>query len=209
MPASFIFGQVTISEIQKVYRDTLSPIYGDREAKSITKLVLEKELELSSVHLTFERFRILTQPQLQGLQAILERLLKQEPVQYILGEADFWGLKFKVNPNVLIPRPETEELVEWAISLASNPLDKGLSILDIGTGTGCIPIALAKTLSSATITGCDVSQEALDIAVANNIANSANVKFIKLDILNEEIPTGKYDLIISNKYNTRCHWLKS
>ena len=189
---------MTISEIQKHFRDALSPIYGEREARSITKLVLETELELSSVHLTFERFRLLTQPQQQRLQLILERLLKHEPVQHILGEADFYGLKFKVNKNVLIPRPETEELVEWAISLIKITGGEGLHILDIGAGTGCIPIALAKTLKLANIEACDVSEEALQLAAENNVLNATNVRFFKLDILIEPLTEDSYDLIISN-----------
>ena len=198
MLTSFIFDLVTISEIQKDFRDALSPIYGDREAKSITKLVFEKELELSSLHLTFERFRILTQPQQQNLQAILQRLLRHEPVQYVLGEADFFGLKFKVNPNVLIPRPETEELVEWVIAIAKqNPVNE-LNILDIGTGTGCIPVALAKTLTSANIEACDISEGALQLANENNTLNATEVKFFKLDILNESLNDNSYDIIISN-----------
>ena len=189
---------MTISEIQKHFRDALSPIYGEREARSITKLVLETELELSSVHLTFERFRLLTQPQQQRLQLILERLSKHEPVQHILGEADFYGLKFKVNKNVLIPRPETEELVEWAISLIKITGGEGLHILDIGAGTGCIPIALAKTLKLANIEACDVSEEALQLAAENNVLNATNVRFFKLDILIEPLTEDSYDLIISN-----------
>ncbi len=189
---------MTISELQKEYRDALSPIYGDGEAKSITKLVLEKELELNPTHLTFERFRILTQPQIHNLRTILERLLKHEPVQYILGEADFYGLKFKVNSSVLIPRPETEELVEWAIVQANGGKGVGLSILDIGTGTGCIPIALSKTLSLASIAACDISEEALAVARENNECNAAQVKFFELDILNELLPANGYDLIVSN-----------
>ncbi len=189
---------MTISELQKEYRDALSPIYGDGEAKSITKLVLEKELELNPTHLAFERFRILTQPQIHSLRTILERLLKHEPVQYILGEADFYGLKFKVNSAVLIPRPETEELVEWAIAQDNGGKGVGLSILDIGTGTGCIPIALSKTLSLASIAACDISEEALAVARENNKLNNTQVKFFRLDILNDLIADNGYDLIISN-----------
>lgn len=189
---------MTISEIQKDFWEALSPIYGDREAKSITKLVLEKELELSSTKLTFERFRLLTQPQLQGLQLILQRLLKHEPVQYVLGEAYFYGIRFKVNRHVLIPRPETEELVEWASALARDKKDNGLHILDIGTGTGCIPITLAKSLLLADIEGCDVSNDALIVANENNLLHKAGVNFFKLDILNKNIPGNNYDLIISN-----------
>jgi release factor glutamine methyltransferase len=189
---------VTISEVQKEYRDALTPAYGDREAKSITRLVLEKELELNSLKLTFERFRILTHAQQQKLQLILGRLLKHEPVQYVLGEADFFGLKFIVSQNVLIPRPETEELVEWAIAFAKNNRENGLKILDIGTGTGCIPIALAKTLSLAHIEACDISEGALEIANENNELNATRVKFFKLDILEEPLAENNYDLIISN-----------
>ena len=186
---------MTISELQKDFWDALSPIYGDREARSITRLVLEKKLELNSTQLSFERFRLLTQPQIQALQLILKRLLTNQPVQYILGEADFFGLIFKVNQHVLIPRPETEELVEWVIALSKN---RGAHILDIGTGSGCIPIALAKSLPDASIEGCDVSTEALVVANENNIANSAGVTFFKLDILNDVIPAANYDVIVSN-----------
>lgn len=189
---------MTISEIQKDFWEALAPLYGDREAKSITKMVLEKELELSSTKLSFERFRLVTQPQQQSLQAILKRLLKNEPVQYVLGEADFFGLKFKVNEHVLIPRPETEELVEWAVSIAREHKGENLQILDIGTGTGCIPITLAKSLPFAHIEACDVSEEALTIAEENNNQLKTKVKFFKLDILNDPLPDAGYNLIISN-----------
>ncbi len=161
-------------------------------------MVLEKELELSSTKLSFERFRLVTQPQQQSLQAILKRLLKNEPVQYVLGEADFFGLKFKVNEHVLIPRPETEELVEWAVSIAREHKGENLQILDIGTGTGCIPITLAKSLPFAHIEACDVSEEALTIAEENNNQLKTKVKFFKLDILNDPLPDAGYNLIISN-----------
>lgn len=189
---------MTISEIQKEYWQALSPVYGDREAKSITKLVFEKELDLSSTKLSFERYRLITQPQQQNLQDILKRLLQHEPVQYVLGEADFFGLVFKVNKHVLIPRPETEELVEWSIALAKILPAENLHMLDIGTGTGCIPISLAKSLPTSNIEGCDVSEEALGVAKDNNTLLKTRVKFFKLDILNESLPDGSYDLIVSN-----------
>jgi len=189
---------VSISEIQKDFWDALSPIYGDREARSITKMVLEKELELSSNKLSFERYRLVTQPQQQNLHTILKRLLKHEPVQYVLGEAYFFGLWFKVNEHVLIPRPETEELVEWAVALAQEKKGENLQILDIGTGTGCIPITLAKSMPQAHIEGCDVSLEALDVAKENNRELKTEVSFYKLDILNDALPDSSYDMIVSN-----------
>jgi release factor glutamine methyltransferase len=189
---------MTISEVQKDFWEALLPLYGDREAKSITKMVLEKELELSSTKLSFERFRLVTQQQQQNLQAILKRLLKHEPVQYVLGEADFFGLKFKVNNHVLIPRPETEELVEWAVALIKEKKDPNLRILDIGTGTGCIPVTLAKSLPTAHMEACDVSEEALAVANENNTRLKTEVRFFKLDILNDALPVNTYDLVISN-----------
>jgi release factor glutamine methyltransferase len=195
---SFIFDLMTISEIQKEFWEALSPVYGDREARSITKLVLEKELELSSTKLSFERYRLITQSQYQNLQAILARLLKNEPVQYILEEADFYGLVFKVNKHVLIPRPETEELVEWAIALANQKDETRIRILDIGTGSGCIPITIAKSLLTAKIQGCDVSDNALAVANENSVLLKSSVHFFKLDILTEILPANTYHFIISN-----------
>ena len=189
---------MTISEIQKQFRDSLSPYYGEREAKAITKLVLETKLELNPTQLSFERFRLVTQQQQQNLNAILERLLKNEPVQYVLGEADFFGLRFKVNEHVLIPRPETEELVQWAIELIKDNSIQQPKILDIGTGSGCIPIALAQNLAGSIVEACDVSGAALQVAVENNSRNQTAASFFKLDVLKEEIPSQSYDLIISN-----------
>ena len=174
-------------------------MYGNREAKSITRLVFETELELSATQMSFERFRLITQPQQQRLRAILERLLKHEPVQYVLGEADFYGLRFKINEAVLIPRPETEELVDWAIKLVKANHISDVNILDIGTGSGCIPISLAKNLPQAHISACDISEPALAVANQNNELHKTAVNFFKLDILNDRITgVNEYDLIISN-----------
>ena len=189
---------MTISEIQKHFRDSLSPLYGEREARAITKLVLETKLELNPTQLSFEHFRLITQPQQQELNAILERLLKHEPVQYVLGEADFFGLRFKVNEHVLIPRPETEELVQWAMALIKDMSAPQPKLLDIGTGSGCIPVALAKNLPGCMVDACDISGEALQVAIENNSLNKTAVRFFRMDILTEDIPDNNYDLIISN-----------
>ena len=177
---------MTISEIQKLFYDKLSSIYKQGEARTITQLVFEKMLELDKLHLSLERFRLLTTEQVKGLEKILERLLNNEPVQYILGEADFCGLKFKVNENVLIPRPETEELVHWIEK--EKPTDLAFRLLDIGTGTGCIPITLSKHYSNATLEGCDVSDKALEVARENNSIQHSCVTFFQIDILEGTLP---------------------
>lgn len=187
---------MTIAEIQLNYWNALTPIYGNREARSITKLVLEKLFDLHAHKLALERFRIATTDQQARLATILQRLQKQEPVQYILEEADFCGLMFKVTPAVLIPRPETEELVNWIQDEAEG--SSNLQVLDIGTGSGCIAIALAKALPHWRVEGIDVSSEALQVANENNRLNNAGVKFRQLDILNATLPAATYDVIVSN-----------
>lgn len=128
------------------------------------------------------------------LQEGIKRLEDGEPVQYIVGNVDFYGLNFKVNNNVLIPRFETEELIEKTINYIKNNFDK-VDILDIGTGSGCIAITLNKKLS-ANVDAVDISDKALEIALENNKRNSAQVNFIKSDILSNV--NKKYDVIISN-----------
>lgn len=128
------------------------------------------------------------------LQEGLKRLENGEPVQYIVGNVDFYGLNFKVNNNVLIPRFETEELIEKTINYIKNNFDK-VDILDIGTGSGCIAITLNKKLN-ASVDAVDISDKALEVAKENNKRNNTNVNFIKSDILSNV--TKKYDVIISN-----------
>ena len=137
---------------------------------------------------------VLTTHQEEILNDYLNRLLKYEPVQYILGYAEFYGLKFKVSPAVLIPRPETEELVEIIISEIGSPQSK---ILDIGSGSGCIPITLKKNIPDADVTGIDISEDALHIAKENAIANNVDVSFARMDIL-KNMPEDKFDMIVSN-----------
>lgn len=187
---------MSIGEVQKSFRDRLSTIYKEGECRTITQMVLEKTLALDKLHLSLERFRLLTLEQTEILEKILARLLNKEPVQYVLGEADFCGLKFKVNANVLIPRPETEELVHWIEG--EKPLDSEFHLLDIGTGTGCIPITLSKHYPKAIMEGGDISKGALSVARENNLMHQTSVHFFHLDILGEILPSAKYDIIVSN-----------
>lgn len=187
---------MTIAEQQKIYRDELSAIYDEREARTITQLVLEEVLGLNPLKISMDRYRLLTTYQQDRLADILKRLLTYEPINYILGEADFFGLKFKVDSNVLIPRPETEEMVE--LILKESSIESDLRIIDLGTGSGCIPIALASKLPNATIEGIDISEGALQVAKSNNQLNKLNVNFYRLDILSDTLPINTYDIIVSN-----------
>ena len=188
---------MSIAELQKKFWEELKPLYDEREARAVTRLVLETLLQLNPTQLSFERFRLLTTYQQYQLQQILTRLTTGEPVQYVLGEAHFYGLKLKVNKHVLIPRPETEELVEWIISGLEFGIPE-LRILDIGTGSGCIPIVLSKKLPHARVEAIDVSELALQVAEENNRLNGTSVQFRKVDILSEELPPQTYDVIVSN-----------
>lgn len=141
----------------------------------------------------------ITQKEESQLKEFSERLMQYEPVQYVLNESWFCGLKFYVDKNVLIPRPETEELVEWVIADNKFPFAK-LSILDIGSGSGCIPVVLKRKLRKADIWSCDISGSALQVAQKNAMALGTDINFLLLDFLNEEkrkqLPS--FDIIISN-----------
>ncbi|TFF35685.1 peptide chain release factor N(5)-glutamine methyltransferase [Mucilaginibacter psychrotolerans] len=141
---------------------------------------------------------------LENIGSILAELKTGKPVQYILGSTEFYGLTFLVNPAVLIPRPETEELVEWtletvgSLQLAAGIEETPLRILDIGTGSGCIAISLKKNLPDAALTALDISADALQTAKQNAVINEVDVEFIQTDILNQSPLTTHYSLIISN-----------
>jgi len=131
--------------------------------------------------------------------SVLKRRIKAEPIQYILGKTEFLGLEFKVNKDVFIPRPETEILVETAIKIVQSSEFIVHSILDLGTGSGCIAIALAKFLPNITITATDISEKAIEIAKQNSILNNVKINFLLSDLFNNyELRTKNYELIISN-----------
>ena len=196
---------MTLNEARTVLTKELKNVYETDELRNIIELVIEHITNMSRAEQVKNKVPYLTCTQLEDLDAITERLKKNEPVQYILGEAWFAGMKFKVNKNVLIPRPETEELVDWIVkeSQKSNPesiRDKSQNIIDVGTGSGCIPITLKKKLPHATISAIDVCSEALFTATENAIELNTDVNFLLLDFLDEEKwkELGQYDIIVSN-----------
>lgn len=188
---------VTTAETHDYLVQKLSKIYDEGEAKSVAKILFEDAFNVKNP--SEKTFMELSQ--LPKFDKYLGKLMKHEPLQYVLGQADFYGLKFFVNPSVLIPRQETEELVvavkEFAKSLDNQSVIK---ILDIGTGSGCIPITLFKNLKICEITAIDVSEDALKIAAKNAKANKADIQLKKLDFLNDSLwdELGKFDVIISN-----------
>ena len=192
----------TVKQVSADFSEQLSTIYDANEVNSLCMMVLENVVDISSAKIkAFPETEIST-PDSERITNILTRLATGEPIQYILGYTEFYGLTFKVNPSVLIPRPETEELVDWVISsVGSSELAVG-KFLDIGTGSGCIPISLKKkNLPGAEISAIDISPKALQTAKENAELNEVDINFIQEDILNpihHSLLTTHYSLIISN-----------
>ncbi len=175
-------------------RDSLVPHYGLREAQAIALLVLETAFGLSRTDVYADKVRHFSEEENRRWLNISQRLAVGEPVQYVLGLASFYGMSFHVTPATLIPRPETEELVTIAKSLAR----KCARILDAGTGSGCIAISLAQHLPEADVEAWDISPEALEVAKKNARKNGVNVRFVQRDMLKTEHPSDRFDLIVSN-----------
>jgi release factor glutamine methyltransferase len=175
----------------------IMPVFGKEEAKSIAFLFFEMEFGLNKTDILTEK----PIGQAFDFEPIITRLLLAEPIQHIIGKAEFFGYQFFVNKHTLIPRPETEELVHLTIDfLKKTPKnDKKIEVLDIGTGTGCIAISIDKAIDNLHITAFDVSIEAIKIAQKNNNELNANVNFQQIDFLDEnQWPEKKFDLIVSN-----------
>ncbi|MFO7721396.1 MAG: peptide chain release factor N(5)-glutamine methyltransferase [Gillisia sp.] len=187
-----------VSQIKTKFFDQLKEEYPSGEIQSFFNLLTEAYLKMSRLDLALDHGRELSIAEEKMFEDSLLRLLKHEPIQYIIGETEFFGLKFKVNNNVLIPRPETEELVHWILEDFKNLKTGELSILDIGTGSGCIAISLAKKLPNARVSAIDISEEALKIAASNARMNDVEIDFIMQDILKTTELPEKYDLIVSN-----------
>jgi release factor glutamine methyltransferase len=206
---------MTLKNFRTYFTDTLQEIYLKTEIDTFFFLLIEEKLNLRRVDTVMQPDFLIADANLSELKIILKRLQKEEPIQYILGNTEFYGLPFKVNKNTLIPRPETEELVEWIIKevteLQNNKVakldmyatstmneEKSISIIDIGTGTGCIPISLAKNLNNVKISAIDVSSEALIVAQQNATLNNVDISFLEMDILETKELPQKYNLIVSN-----------
>jgi release factor glutamine methyltransferase len=191
--------------IQLAYKQLLAQlyeVYDTREAENIADMVIEHVTSQRKIERILYKHLPVTEEQQQTLKSYIDQLLKHKPIQYVLGEAWFEGMKLYVNENVLIPRPETEELVEWIIEHATQneKLKIKNSIIDIGTGSGCIPVALKKRLTSAEVYAIDISGGALEVAKKNAQQQEVTVHFSQLDFLEEsqweQLPL--FDIIVSN-----------
>lgn len=204
------------------FKNSLLEIYPTTEIDSFFFLLMEEYLDLQRIDTVLKPDFKIDEENLSTLKKALARLQNEEPIQYIIGKTEFYGLPFLVDENTLIPRPETEELVEWvleevgSLKMEAGSLElevgslKSLSILDIGTGTGCIPISLAKNLSDAKVFAIDISVDALKIAAKNAALNKVEVDFFEVDILKidslkkmlkpiqNDNTNHKFDIIISN-----------
>jgi len=178
-------------------RKELTGIYPDREIRSIEAMIFEHVMNYSRIDFLLKRSEPIPPQKRKEIEEIVEKLKSHQPIQYILGVTDFYGLKFKVTPAVLIPRPETEELVDWILKTNKLPFP---FILDIGAGSGCIPVTLKKGIPEAAVSAVDISKEALEIATFNSEQHEVFIHLIHADILeweNQEWPS-KYDIIVSN-----------
>lgn len=178
-----------------LYQAILPTIKQPSEAQAIIRRILAYYFQYDPVDTVLNKPLTMTQAQQQWLGATIQRIQQHEPIQYILGEAPFLGRDFQVSPAVLIPRPETEELVYHIIQ--ENPQPR-LAILDIGTGSGCIAITLQKVLIAARVDALDISQPALAVAQANAQRWQAAIHLIQADILQDTLPTQCWDIIVSN-----------
>ncbi|WP_318640999.1 peptide chain release factor N(5)-glutamine methyltransferase [Flavobacterium ardleyense] len=186
-----------LRDFRTKFRESLSSIYDLQEVDSFFYLILNNFHQMSRVDLALKPDFEIDELEIQKWKNIINQLQLQKPIQYILGETEFYGLRFKVNSSVLIPRPETEELVDWILKNNSNK-SKQLRILDIGTGSGCIPITLAKNLNNSEVSAVDISRDALKVAEVNAEINKVKVNFIEMDILKTTKLSETYDIIVSN-----------
>lgn len=180
--------------IAKQISEKISSHYSTGEVAAITRIIATELLGISQSTYLLKDDVTLTEEQETQLEDAISRLAQHEPLQYILGYSDFCGLRFAVTPATLIPRPETSELIEWITADTTGDT----SILDIGTGSGCIAISLASKLKGATVTAWDISSEALAVARRNNLSNGTGVTFSRVDILNHTPHSEQFDIIVSN-----------
>jgi len=205
---------MTLKEFKTFFTHQLIALYPKTEIDTFFFLLAEEKLNLKRVDTVLQPHLSIDEHTLKQLKSIILQLQQEEPIQYILGNTGFFGLHFLVNKHTLIPRPETEELVEWVVDEATkwqnrnatklqtnvsvSAVEKLLKILDIGTGSGCIPISLAKNLENISVSAIDVSSQALKVAQQNATLNNVVIDFIEMDILKAQKLPHKYDIIVSN-----------
>ena len=189
-----------LQNLKSNFKKALVGLYPDTEIEVFFYRLTEHKLGLKRIDLALNQ--LLTCDDFTNLffEDALTRLKNYEPIQYILGATEFYSLPFKVDRNVLIPRPETEELVDWILETTKNQkqIAKTIKILDIGTGSGCIAVALAKNLPQAEVWALDISKNALNIARQNADLNEVSIRFIEANILTLETLSTKFDVILSN-----------
>lgn len=195
------FTIMNLLELRSKFLIDLKEFYPKTEILSFYFLLIEYHFGLKKVDISLSPEKELTAKESELIFSALHRLKKEEPIQYIIGETAFYGLTFKVDQNVLIPRPETEELVDWIIKNSNG--NQGLRILDIGTGSGCIAISLAKQLPDAEVYALDISKKALQVALYNAKLNKVSIQFIEQDILKTNVTLKgadnlQFDIIVSN-----------
>lgn len=190
-----------LKSIKNLFQKELEPLYGANEVDSFFSMLLEHYLQIKQITLIIEPQYALSVEEEQPLFEALARLKLQEPIQYIVGEVEFHSLVFKVSPSTLIPRPETEDLVRWIIE-DYHDIHQKFKLLDIGTGSGCIAISLAKSLPTSEVVALDVSAEAIAVAKENASSNHVEIEFIETDILSDSASLNfkkeSLDLIVSN-----------
>lgn len=188
---------MTVKELIDTIIDNLQPLYDRREAAAIANLYVQSRTGLPNYEVALRKNESVSDSLLNLFREDIISLKRGVPVQHVLGEAEFYGLKFAVSPSVLIPRPETEELVQMVVNECSG---QEVRILDIGTGSGCIAISLAKLLPKASVFATDISSDALEIAKKNAAVNGVGVTFTRHDILSGTLPFKNtfFDIIVSN-----------
>jgi release factor glutamine methyltransferase len=190
---------MNIKNLKAHFFSELQTIQEDSEIESFFFILTEYIHNLKRIDVSLNPNLEVSETDLEKWNSIISELKTEKPIQYITGEAWFYGYRFEVNENTLIPRPETEELVEWIVECTKLEAgNKKLNILDIGTGSGCIPISLKKEIPNATVSAIDVSEKALEMARKNAVDNEVEVNFVLQNILETESLIKKYDIIVSN-----------
>ncbi|WP_121665584.1 peptide chain release factor N(5)-glutamine methyltransferase [Mesonia aquimarina] len=189
-----------LNQLKMEFINALQKTYPSTEIESFFYLLSEAYLKMNRLEVALNPNEKITKKNKELFFEAIERLKNHEPIQYIIGNTEFYGLPFKVNRNVLIPRPETEELIEWIIQDVKKITKKNstFKILDIGTGSGCIPISLAKELPKTKVSSIDISAKAIETAKLNAKINKVSVVFFQQDILATEKLAEKYEVIVSN-----------